>query len=45
MKKEQSKKKNTKPSLNNFSHLPILKKPTKDYGKVIVDALKRAKHD
>ena len=46
MNKEQSPKLNTKPSSNKtdlFKGLPILKKSTKDYGKLTVEALKRQK--
>lgn len=46
MKMAQSIKKNTKPSSNKtdlFKDLPILKKSSKDYGKVTIEALKRQK--
>lgn len=43
MTKEQLQKKNTKPSSSRFSHLPSLKKSSKDYGKLTVEALKRQK--
>lgn len=43
MNKEKSQKNNTKPSLSKFAHLPSLKKSSKDYGKLTVEALKRQK--
>jgi len=44
MKMEQSQKKNTKLSSSKFAHLPSLKKSSKDYGKLTVEALKRQKN-
>ena len=48
MNKEQLPKLNTKPSLNKFFNewfekLPTVKKSTKDYGKITIEALKRQK--
>ncbi len=43
MKKVTSTKQNTKPSSSRFANLPTLKKPTKDYGAILVKALKRNK--
>lgn len=46
MNKEQSPKLNTKPSLSRIviKPNPNLKRPTKDYGKITVEALKRQKN-
>lgn len=45
MKKEQSTKQNTKPSSSKIviTPNPNLKRSTKDYGKITVEALKRQK--
>lgn len=43
MQKEQSIKNNTKPSSSRYNDTFDIPKPKKDYGKILVDALRRHK--